>query len=152
MTHVYDILEIIKDELLASPSVNTVTYGDLSEVDLDKTTIFPLSHMLIDSANYKERTVVFNINLLCADIVDYNTKKANHELFYSNDNLQDVMNTQFQVINSLIMKLMRGDLFEMNYQVTTQPTAEPFKERFGNELAGWGVNISIEVPNGISIC
>jgi len=152
MTHVYDILEIIKDELLASPSVNTVTYGDLSEVDLDKTTIFPLSHMLIDSANYKERTVVFNINLLCADIVDYNTKKANHELFYGNDNLQDVMNTQFQVINSLIMKLMRGDLFEMNYQVTTQPTAEPFKERFGNELAGWGVIISIEVPNGISIC
>jgi hypothetical protein len=152
MTHVYDILEIIKDELLTSPSVNTVTYGDLSEVDLDKTTIFPLSHMLIDSANYKERTVVFNINLLCADIVDYNTKKANHELFYGNDNLQDVMNTQFQVINSLIMKLMRGDLFEMNYQVTTQPTAEPFKERFGNELAGWGVNISIEVPNGISIC
>lgn len=152
MTHVYDILEIIKDELLASPSVNTVTYGDLSEVDLDKTTIFPLSHMLIDSANYKERTVVFNINLLCADIVDYNTKKANHELFYGNDNLQDVMNTQFQVINSLIMKLMRGDLFEMSYQVTTQPTAEPFKERFGNELAGWGVNISIEVPNGISIC
>ena len=152
MTHVYDILEIIKDELLTSPSVNTVTYGDLSEVDLDKTTIFPLSHMLIDSANYKERTVVFNINLLCADIVDYNTKKANHELFYGNDNLQDVMNTQFQVINSLIMKLMRGDLFEMNDQVTTQPTAEPFKERFGNELAGWGVNISIEVPNGISIC
>jgi len=152
MTQVYDILEIIKDELLASPSVNTVTYGDLSEVDLDKTTIFPLSHMLIDSANYKERTVVFNINLLCADIVDYNTKKANHELFYGNDNLQDVMNTQFQVINSLIMKLMRGDLFEMNYQVTTQPTAEPFKERFGNELAGWAVNISIEVPNGISIC
>ena len=152
MTHVYDILEIIKDELLTSPSVNTVTYGDLSEVDLDKTTIFPLSHMLIDSANYKERTVVFNINLLCADIVDYNTKRANHELFYGNDNLQDVMNTQFQVINSLIMKLMRGDLFEMNYQVTTQPTAEPFKERFGNELAGWGVNISIEVPNGISIC
>lgn len=152
MTHVYDILDIIKNELLANPSVNTVTYGDLSEVDLDKTTIFPLSHMLIDSANYKERTVVFNINLLCADIVDYNTKKANHELFYGNDNLQDVMNTQFQVINSLIMKLMRGDLFEMNYQVTTQPTAEPFKERFGNELAGWGVNISIEVPNGISIC
>jgi hypothetical protein len=152
MTHVYDILDIIKNELLGNPSVNTVTYGDLSEVDLDKTTIFPLSHILIDSANYKERTVVFNINLLCADIVDYNTKKANHELFYGNDNLQDVMNTQFQVINSLIMKLMRGDLFEMNYQVTTQPTAEPFKERFGNELAGWGVNISIEVPNGISIC
>jgi len=123
MTHVYDILDTIKDELLTNPSVNTVTYGDITDVDLDKTTMFPLSHMLIDSANYKERTVVFNIKLLCADIVDYNTKKADYELFYGNDNLQDVMNTQFEVINSLIMKLMRGDLFETNYQVTTQPAA-----------------------------
>ena len=137
MTHVYDILDTIKDELLTNPSVNTVTYGDITDVDLDKTTMFPLSHMLIDSANYKERTVVFNIKLLCADIVDYNTKKADHELFYGNDNLQDVMNTQFEVINSLIMKLMRGDLFETNYQVTTEPAAQPFKERFSNELAGW---------------
>jgi len=152
MTHVYDILDIIKDELISSPSVNTVTYGDITDVDLDKTTIFPLSHILLDSASYKERTIVFNVKILCADIVDYNTKKPNNGLFYGNDNLQDVMNTQFQVINSLIMKLMRGDLFEMNYQVTTQPTAEPFKERFSNELAGWSVDISIEVPNGISIC
>jgi hypothetical protein len=152
MTHVYDILDVIKDELLTNPSVNTVTYGDITDVDLDKTTMFPLSHMLIDSANYKERTVVFDIKLLCADIVDYNTKKSDYELFYGNDNLQDVMNTQFEVINSLIMKLMRGDLFEINYQVTTQPVAQPFKERFSNELAGWSVDISIEIPNGISIC
>ena len=152
MREFYTAVDAVKDALRANNSINTVTFGDLSDIDLDKTTIFPLSHMLIDSANYKERTVVFNINLLCADIVDYNTKKANHKLFYGNDNLQDVMNTQFQVINSLIMKLMRGDLFETNYQVTTQPVAQPFKERFGNELAGWGVNISIEVPNGISIC
>ena len=75
MTHVYDILDVIKDELLTNPSVNTVTYGDITDVDLDKTTMFPLSHMLIDSANYKQRTVVFDIKLLCADIVDYNTKK-----------------------------------------------------------------------------
>ena len=73
-------------------------------------------------------------------------------MFYGNNNLHDVLNTQFEVINSLIMKLMRGDLFKMKYQVTTEPTAEPFKERFSNELAGWSVDISIEIPNGISIC
>lgn len=152
MTHIYDILDTIKDELLSSPSVNTVTYGDIADVDLDKTTMFPLSHILIDNVTYGERIVSVNIKLLCADIIDYNTKKADFESFYGNDNLHDVLNTQFQVINSLIMKLMRGSLFEENYQVTTQPVAEPFKERFSNELAGWSTNIVVDLPNGISIC
>jgi len=152
MIHVYDILDKLKEELLLNPSVNTVTYGDIADVDLDKTTMFPLSHLLIDSVNYNERTVVFNIKLLCADIVDYNKDKANFELFYGNDNLHDILNTQFEVINTLISKLMRGSLFEANYQVTTQPSAQPFKERFSNELAGWSTDISIEIPNGISIC
>ena len=152
MTHVYDILDTLRDELLLSPSVNTVTYGDIEDVDLDKTTMFPLSHLLIDSVNYNGQTVTFNIKLLCADIVDYNKEKSNFELFYGNNNLQDVFNTQFQVINTIISKLMRGDLFEANYQVTTQPAAQPFKERFSNELAGWSTDISIEVPNGVSIC
>jgi hypothetical protein len=152
MTHIYNILDIIRGELLANPSVNTVTYGDIEDVDLDKTTMFPLSHLIIDNASYKEKTIEFNIKLLCADIVDYNKEKSDFDLFYGNNNLHDVLNTQFEVINSLIMKLMRGDLFEMKYQVTTQPTAEPFKERFSNELAGWSVVLSIEVPNGVSIC
>jgi len=152
MTHVYNILDKLREELLLSPSVNTVTYGDIADVDLDKTTMFPLSHLLIDSVNYNERTVVFNIKLLCADIVDYNKEKANFDLFYGNNNIQDVLNTQFEVINTLIMKLMRGDLFKANYQVTTQPSAQPFKERFSNELAGWSTDISIEIPNGVSIC
>jgi len=152
MTHIYDILDTIKDELLSSPSVNTVTYGDITDVDLDKTTMFPLSHLIIDSVTYGERVVSFNIQVLCADIVDYNTKKADFELFYGNNNLHDVLNTQFEVINRLIAKLMRGDLFKSNYQVTTQPTATPFKERFSNELAGWSADITIEIPNGISIC
>ena len=32
MKHIYDILDTIKDELLTSPSVNTVTYGDITDV------------------------------------------------------------------------------------------------------------------------
>ena len=152
MTHVYNILDTLKDELLSNPSVTTVTYGDIADVDLDKTTMFPLSHLFMDNVTYKERTVVFSIKLLCADIVDYNNEKSDFDLFYGNDNLHDVLNTQFEVINNLIMKLMRGDLFELNYQVTTQPSAQPFKERFSNQLAGWSVDISIEIPNGASIC
>ncbi|MDB0059607.1 hypothetical protein N9F18_00460 [bacterium] len=152
MTHVYDILDVLKEELRSSPSVNTVTYGEVSDLDLDKTTMFPLSHLLIENVSYNERTVNFRIKVLCADIVDYNKKPSEFDDFYGNDNLHDVMNTQFEVINTLIMKLMRGDLFNARYQVNTSPVAEPFKERFNNVLAGWSVDIDIEVPNGASVC
>ena len=152
MKHVYDILDVLRDELRSHPAVNTVSYGDITDLDLDKTTMFPLSHLLIDNASYGERTITFSIKLLCADIVDYNQSESQFDEFYGNDNLHDVMNTQFQVINSLITKLMRGDLFKSNYQVTSTPSAEPFKESYGNVLAGWSTVIQIEVPNGISIC
>ena len=152
MKHVYDILDVLRDELRSHPAVNTVSYGDITDLDLDKTTMFPLSHLLIDSASYGERTITFSIKLLCADIVDYNQSENQFDEFYGNDNLHDVMNTQFQVINSLITKLMRGDLFKSNYQVTSTPSAEPFKEKYGNVLAGWTTVIQIEIPNGVSIC
>jgi len=152
MKHVYDILDVLRDELRSHPAVNTVSYGDITDLDLDKTTMFPLSHLLIDSASYGERTITFSIKLLCADIVDYNQSENQFDEFYGNDNLHDVMNTQFQVINSLITKLMRGDLFKSNYQVTSTPSAEPFKEKYGNVLAGWSTVIQIEVPNGVSVC
>jgi len=152
MKHVYDILDVLRDELRSHPAVNTVSYGDITDLDLDKTTMFPLSHLLIDSASYGERTITFSVKLLCADIVDYNQSENQFDEFYGNDNLHDVMNTQFQVINSLITKLMRGDLFKSNYQVTSTPSAEPFKEKYGNVLAGWTTVIQIEIPNGVSIC
>ena len=152
MKHVYDILDVLRDELRSHPAVNTVSYGDITDLDLDKTTMFPLSHLLIDSASYGERTITFSIKLLCADVVDYNQSESQFDEFYGNDNLHDVMNTQFQVINSLITKLMRGDLFKSNYQITSTPSAEPFRESYGNVLAGWTTVIQIEIPNGVSIC
>ena len=152
MKHVYDILDVLRDELRSHPAVNTVSYGDITDLDLDKTTMFPLSHLLIDSASYGGNTITFRIKVLCADIVDYNKSPSDFDEFYGNDNLHDVMNTQFQVINSLITKLMRGDLFKSNYQVTSTPSAEPFKESYGNVLAGWSTVIQIEIPNGVSVC
>ena len=35
MTEFYDVVDIIRDSLRNSNNINTVTFGDLSEVDLD---------------------------------------------------------------------------------------------------------------------
>tara|TARA_R110002051_G_scaffold286377_1_gene348919 strand:- start:175 stop:642 length:468 start_codon:yes stop_codon:yes gene_type:complete len=152
MTEFYDIVDIIRDNLRESNSINTVTFGSLDEVDLDKTTIFPLAHIFVDRVRHEENILVFDISVLVADIVDYNTRKAEDDDFYKNDNLHDVLNTQLSVINSLISNLRRGDLYKNKYQLDTTPTIEPFKERFANLLAGWEATVSIQVKNDLNIC
>ena len=47
MREFYTAVDAVKDALRANNSINTVTFGDLSDIDLDKTTIFPLSHIFV---------------------------------------------------------------------------------------------------------
>ena len=63
MTQVYDIVDKLKDRLRTNPNVFTVTYGDLSEVDLNKTTIFPLSHLNITNVTFDGPVINFTIQL-----------------------------------------------------------------------------------------
>ncbi len=152
MTQFYDILDKIKEELRLNPNVFSVTYGDITKVDLDKTTIFPLSHLNISNATIREHTISFTLQLLCVDIVDYNKEVNPDDEFYGNDNMQDILNTQLQVVNDIVSKLRRGDLFTDRLQVVEDVSVQPFMDRFENELAGWGADIIIEMPNEISIC
>ena len=47
----YNVTDKIKDALVAEPFVNTVTFGSIDDVDLNKQTIFPLSHVTVNSTN-----------------------------------------------------------------------------------------------------
>ena len=152
MTSVYDILEVIRGALLESPAINTVSFGDLDKIDLNKTTIFPLGHIMIDNGVVSSNVITFNVKVLVADVVDYNKKDDSSDAFYGNTNEQDVLNTQFGVLNKLITDMIRGDLFSNLYKVEATTTLEPFMDRFDNVLAGWSTTIAIQVPNRISVC
>ena len=43
-TGFYDVADKLKEILLGDENVNTVTYGDITKVATNKTTIYPLSH------------------------------------------------------------------------------------------------------------
>jgi hypothetical protein len=93
------------------------------------------------------------IQVLCLDIVDKKNTKEDEDEFFGNDNLQDVLNTQLQVVNLLQQEMRRGDTFSENFQITTSVIANPIIDSYENELAGWGVTIDIEVPtNELSLC
>ena len=152
MKEFYDIVDVIKDSLRQSPSINTVTFGNLQDVDLDKTTIFPLAHIYTSDVEHRGNTLVFNISVVAMDIVDISNKETNFDDFYGNDNLHDVLNTQLATLNKLISDLKRGDLYRNQYQLDGTPTLNAFKERFSHVLAGWDVDMRIEVKNNIETC
>jgi len=147
----YLVLDKIKNELLANSSVNTVTTGDLSEIDLSKQTMFPLTHVIVNSVTMQEQTLTFQISVLSMDIVD-TSKSSTTDVFIGNNNEQDILNTQLAVINKLTGVLRQGTLYRDMFQLTGDPTCEPFYDRFENELAGWSCNISIQIPNDQNLC
>jgi|TARA_R110002153_G_scaffold131805_1_gene280796 hypothetical protein len=150
----YNLSNKIRETLQLDAFVNTVTYGDIFDVDLNKQTIFPLSHFMVNSATMQSNVWSFQISLLCMDIVDDNKNFAEGipDEFRGNNNEQDVFNTQLAVANRLLELLLRGDLYVDKYQLDGNPTLEPFVDRFENKLAGWTVTFNVLIPNDMTIC
>ncbi len=147
----YLLTETIKDQLLGDVNVNTVTTGDIYDIDLAKQSIFPLSHIIINNVTTQEQVLTFNISVLAMDIVD-ESKEATTDIFRGNNNEQDVLNTQLAVLNKLVMVLRKGTLYTDQYQLDGDATLEPFYERFDNRLAGWSATFNVFVKNDIDIC
>jgi hypothetical protein len=139
---VYRIIKEIKDVLLAEPFVNTVTEGDIFEVDLNKQTMFPLSHIIINQATHQGNVLSFNITVLLMDIINQK----------DDSNKVDIWNTQLLLATRVLNRLNRADIASDFWELTGQPTYEPFTERFENDLAGWAVTFDVLVRNDITIC
>jgi len=147
----YQITQTIKDQLLSDENVNTVTTGDITEIDLSKQTIFPLAHIIINSVTIQEQVLQFNITVMSMDIVDQ-SKEATTDLFRGNNNEQDILNTQLKVVNKLIGVLRQGTLYTTQYQLVSEGSVEFFYDRFENELAGVACTFDVYVANDIDLC
>jgi hypothetical protein len=151
MNGFYRVLDQIKTALQADPNCNTVTYGDITQVDLDKQTIFPLSHIIVNGATSGENTITFNLSILAMDIVDIR-KEVKTSTFMGNDNEQDILNTQLSVLNKVIQNLRIGNLYQDKYQVLGDVTLEPFRDRFENQIAGWTATLDVIIGNDVNVC
>lgn len=147
----YDLTTFLKDQLEADTFVNTVTEGDIFDIDLAKQTIFPLAHIMVTNVSHEGAYLRFNVSIIAMDIVDKTNDKAPDE-FRGNDNEQDVLNTQLMVLVRAMEVLRRGDIDDTKYMLDGTPTYEPFTERFENFLAGWTASFDILVKHDMTIC
>lgn len=150
MTTFYDLLDNINTQLKADSIVNTVTEGSIFDVDLEKQSIFPLSHIIVNQATKETNVWRFNLTVLSMDIVDKNNDYS--DALAGNDNVHDILNTQLAVLGRLIDYINNNTGPSNKYVIDGEPTLEPFTERFENYLAGWAMTFDVIMPNLMSKC
>jgi hypothetical protein len=147
----YLVTNVIKDELINNPSIKTCTFGDITDVDLQKQTMFPLAHVIIESVTHAEKTMQFTYTILTMEQID-SSKEYVNDLFLGNTNTHDILNTQLTVSNKLVTRLRKGQLNEDGYELVGDATCEPFFDRFDNLLAGWATTFTVEIFNDLNYC
>lgn len=147
----YDVLNEIKNAMLDDPLVTTITSGDITRIDLSKQTIFPLSHVIVNSVTIDDAVLRFNVSVLAMDVVNV-SKDETTDLFVGNDNEQDVLNASLAVLNRLTQRLANGQLYRDKYQLDGSISVEPFTDRFENTLAGMVATFDVLLQNDIKSC
>ena len=151
MTGYYNLLDKLKTHFDADAVVNTVTQGDIFDVDLSKQTIFPLLHIMVNNCTLSGNTTTWNISLIAMDVVDI-SKNTSTNIFLGNDNEIDVLNTQHAVLNRAYQLIKHGSLAYDLFMVEGTASLEPFTERFENYMAGWTMTFDVVTPNEMTIC
>ena len=151
MKSFYKIIDSIRDVVKAEPFNNEVSFGDISDIDLKKQSLFPLCHIMVNSATIQDNYVVHNMTIFFMDLVDISNEQT-RDYFIGNDNRQDILNTQLALATRVIRRLQKADTYRNGYELVNDATCEPFTERFDNMLAGWAVTFDIGTTSEMTYC
>ena len=146
----YNIIDSLNEELSSNPFVNKVTVGRLTEIDLAKNTIFPLSHIMLNSIRHNENTLSFNLTIFNLDIV--NISKEAEIGVYGNDNTMYILSNQLYVINRLLSRLKQSTIYKDGWELEGTPDSDVIDKEMENMLTGYQTDFTINVPNDIAKC
>ena len=148
----YNLITKIQDALITDVFVNQVTKGSLDVITNAKKDMYPLAHVMINNAKIESNVVVFNVSILVMDLVDY-TKTDPIDLYFSNNNQDDVLHNTFLICQRFLENARRGGFADLGISAETDTAdLEPFVERFTDDVAGWGMTLDLTIANDMTIC
>ena len=153
MNQYTQVLTYLKTLAEQDDFVNTVTQGNMNDVDLYKANIFNLVHIDILSSGFTNgNTITFDLEILSAQVRDSNKKDQETSKFWNQDNKVDNLNETLAVLNRMWVKML-VDFEGNNIRVEETASLEEVTEWNKNLLDGWLMTFTIEVPNTtLSIC
>ena len=152
MNHYTQVLTYLKTLAEQDDFVNTVTQGDMSNVDLNKMNVFNLVHIDVLTAGFTNgQMVTFDIEILSGQIRDSN-KQDEGDKFWNQDNEVDNLNETLAVLNRMWFKML-DDFTDENIRVEESASLNQVTEWNKNLIDGWLMTFTIEIPNTtISLC
>ena len=151
MNNFFKIIDDVQSTLIAEPFINKVTYGGIDDVDLKKITIFPLAHMIIESMDIQTRRIGINVSILLMVIIDFSKNTVSDDIRGNNNEL-DVLNNMLNIAARLQAMIARTDSLNKDYELEGSFSAEPFVERFENNLGGISIDFTINMKNDMTKC
>ena len=151
MRSYYNVIDSLKAVITEQEQNNNVSQGDIGDIDLSKQTIFPLAHIMVNSASIEENHVSFNITIYYLDLVDV-SKKDNSTLFLGNDNQQDVYNTQLALATRVLRVLQKANLYKDSFEILNASACNPLPKFSDNNLTGWESNFDIAAKDNMTYC
>ena len=145
-----NVIDTIKCVGEQHKQIQTVTSGDIWEIDLEKNTDFPLFHVNPVNVGVSMSSQTFNFQLFVMDLVEPDES-----------NEQEVMSDMLSIMTDIIAKFKHGEILygydttpgeEPRYFVDNDFTIEPFTERFDNSVTGWVMNFPIVIESILDTC
>jgi len=148
MNSLFALTDAIKNELDSNVLLNSVTYGDVDEIELLKSNKYPLAHVGISTGTISDATSDINLSIIFIQQVD--DVKEQEDSF--NDSELYAQNNMLSAATRLVQVLKRGDLYQQGFQLEEDATVEFFGDRFTDRVAGVTVDMTVTIKNQASVC
>jgi predicted glycosyltransferase len=151
MNNFYKIIELVRARLADNPMVNTLIFARVEEKDLYKKNLYPLAHIIPQASPWTTQQVnQVSLQIRVVEQRDIN-KMHTDTKFEGNDNVLDNLNVCHTIINDLLtyLSLQNNDDY---IELISVSNLEPILFSDSNILDGWGVTITLSIPNDISVC
>ena len=143
--------------------IETVTTGDIFDINLEKMEKFALMHINPVNVTTAEFGLTYNFQIFICDLVTEKEDWTEATIQSANNlsNEQEVLSETLQISVDIISMLRHSlqqsilgvnDINEALYFTEGQQTLEPFTERFDNLLTGWVFSLGILVANDFDAC
>ena len=151
----YNALNYFKTIMQNHPSINAVTQGDITKIDVDQFPAYPLGNILITESNFGSNITNYTIQLTVADKIKNKNNESDDRTnaqtvpFFGVDDTVDIHANTLGILNDLTSYTQRGVAgFEINGDIN----CSAFSDQFNNGLAGWVATFELTTHNDKNRC
>ena len=146
-------MDNLRNMALTNPLINTCTKGAIDKIANAKVDMYPICHIQLNSQQVQGNISIYNISFILMDIVETN-KNLNTDIFYGNDNEDDVLHQMNEVALFFYEQFRRGGMHDtyLMQLVSDVANVEYFVDRFVDRVAGCTLTLDIAIHHQATIC